>query len=93
MKKFLSIAFMILTLFLVASCQMPGTNPGGNTGGNNGGNGGTPVDPYSGEFGKPVEEDLTTKNILTRQKLRVKAGPVSLICFSVFDTKTGSTCL
>lgn len=64
MKKFLSIAFMILTLFLVASCQMPGTNPGGNTGGNNGGNGGTPVDPYSGEFGKPVEEDLTTKNIL-----------------------------
>ena len=36
---------------------------------------------------------LITKNILTRQKIRVKAGPGSLIRFSVFDTKAGRTCL
>ena len=55
-----SLFTLILVLLLVTGCTtVPGTGTG-----NGGGSDEPQKDPYDGEFGKPIVQDLTTKNIL-----------------------------
>ena len=65
MKRFSLFLVLILMTIFVSGCVVPGgsTSGTGNGSGSNGG-GGTVTDPYAGEFGKPIEQDLTTTNIL-----------------------------
>ena len=64
MKKILTFIFMILSLIAVTGCVVPGQTPSNPQTPGTGDNPGTTVDPYAGQFGKPIEQDLTTTNIL-----------------------------